>query len=92
MKYIIYLVVKKETCELLHIGYSKFNIAKWRQRIFNSVHCTPNKAKQQASNNYILSIGGVEMIEVLEYLTIDTEKEYIYDITTNLKTKYIKSP
>jgi hypothetical protein len=92
MKYIIYLVVKKETCELLHFGYSKFDIAKCRQRFFNSINCTSNKAKKQAINNYILSIGGVEMIEVLEYLTIDTEKEYIYDIVTNLKTKYIKSP
>ena len=64
MKYIIYLVVKKETCELLHFGYSKFDIAKCRQKFFNSVNCTPNKAKQQAINKYILSIGGVETIEV----------------------------
>ena len=54
MKYIIYLVVKKETCELLHFGYSKFDILKSRQNFFNSVNCTPNKAKQQAINNFII--------------------------------------
>ena len=59
---------------------------------FNSVNCTPNKAKQQAINKHILSIGGAENIEVLEYLTVDAEKEHVYEIVMNLKHKYIKIP
>ena len=92
MKYIIYLVVNNESLELLHFGYSKFDIAQCRQMFINSVNCTPNKAKQQAINKYILSIGGAENIEVLEYLTVDAEKEHVYEIVMNLKHKYIKIP
>src|ERR1700722_3732645 len=91
MKYIIYMVVIKETLEIIHFAYSKFDIDRCRQTFINTLNSTPNKTKQQHINNYILPIGGADKIKVLQYLELDTNKEYLNDVTNYMKHNYVKT-